>query len=128
LRLASLRLKTENAKAAVEAARPMTKVGSKGSGKGVKASKSEKGNSSHPGRPRDLLERWLVFLRAAAVALAVVVAPAVVLVALVGWLSTSARPRMATGASRSYNQAVKIFERRPRRPFVSSCSRLEMVL
>jgi hypothetical protein len=42
LRLASLRLKTENAKAAVEAARPMTKVGSKGSGKGVKASKSEK--------------------------------------------------------------------------------------
>jgi hypothetical protein len=42
VRLASLRLKTETRMAAVEAARPQTKVGSKGSGKAAKASKSEK--------------------------------------------------------------------------------------
>ena len=41
-RLASLRLKTETRMAAVEAARPKTKVGSKASGKAAKASKSEK--------------------------------------------------------------------------------------
>ena len=41
-RLASLRLKTETRMAAVEAAAPKTKVGSKGSGKAAKASKSEK--------------------------------------------------------------------------------------
>jgi hypothetical protein len=41
-RLAALRLRTEKRMAAVEAARPKTKVGSKGSGKAAKASKSEK--------------------------------------------------------------------------------------
>ena len=41
-RLASLRLKMKTRMAAVEAARPKTKVGSKGSGKAAKASKSEK--------------------------------------------------------------------------------------
>ena len=41
-RLASLRLKTETRMAAVEAAKPKTKVGSKGSGKAAKTSKSDK--------------------------------------------------------------------------------------
>jgi hypothetical protein len=41
-RLASLRLKTEMRMVAVEAARPKTKMSSKGSGKAAKATKSEK--------------------------------------------------------------------------------------
>ena len=41
-RLAALTLRAERRMAAVEAAKPKTKVGSKGSGKAAKASKSEK--------------------------------------------------------------------------------------